>query len=147
LPRAGWQAATPSLAYPDYVLRPLRRSALERGIHVVVPARHRKGWRLLSAGEVNPRQASTIAGAETFGRALETPPPCRMLFLACVALDEDGHALDKGYGFKPGADLPAATIVHPLQLFARLPQPSGRVIAYATPEHVSDVARQGTRTV
>lgn len=135
------------LAYPDYVLRPLRQGALEAGVDLVVPAKHGQGWRLLKSREVEPREASSIAGAERCGERLAERPPARLAFVACVAVDAYGFALGKGYGFGSGhlsaelAGLPCASIAHPLQLVPRVPAPTLRLELWATPADVRHAAR------
>jgi 5-formyltetrahydrofolate cyclo-ligase len=131
-------------SYPDYVLKPLRKGALEAGVDLVVPAKHPDGWRLLAAGRVNPAKAASIAGAERWGEAIAEPPPCRLAFIACVAVDGRGFVLGKGYGFSLGLNLPAVSIVHPLQVLAlqvlaELPEGKLRLEAYATPAEVCEV--------
>lgn len=124
------------LCYPDYVLKPIRKGLLEAGIDVVVAAKYGSGYRLLESALVPPAGASSIAGAERHGRALAELPAVSMTFVACVALDERGGFLSKGYGFGLPAEtraLPSATIVHPLQLLPRVEPAEGRVRYYALP--------------
>ncbi len=129
----------PVLCFPDYVLRPLRRGLLERGSDVVVPAKYGRGYRLLESGRHEPAKAATIAGAERLGHRLETLPAVDVALVACVALTPSGDYLRKGYGYRlpaEAATVPAATIVHPLQLVPELPGRDGSVTLYATPENV-----------
>lgn len=104
------------LSYPDYVLKPLRKGLLEKGVNVVVPAKYGKGYRLLESGKVNTAQASSISGAEKEGVLIKTLPELDFAFLACVALAKTGQVLSKGYGFSlPELDLKTSTIIHPIQ--------------------------------
>lgn len=142
----GWRlrAGTAVLSYPDYVLRPLRRGLLERGVSVVVPAKHGKGYRHLVSGRVDAAKASSIAGAEAEGEWLAELPALRACLVACVALSPDGHHLGKGYGFAPpeeAAHLPRFALAHPLMVRAELPEPEGVLAAYATPQGVTVTAR------
>lgn len=126
-----------ALCFPDYVLRGVRRGLLERGVHVVVPAQHGSGFRLLESGRVPAARAASIAGAERHGLPLDEPPPVALALVACVALARGGDYLRKGYGFRLPAEValaPRATIVHPLQLVAELTESDGSVVLYATPE-------------
>ena len=130
------------LSFPDYPLKPLRKALLERGADVVVPAKHGRGFRYLRSGRVDPARASSIAGAEREGERVSAIPPLRMALIACVALDHSGRYLTKGYGFRlpvEASTLPAATIVHPLQLIEALPQFDGRIDVYATPGKVMNL--------
>jgi hypothetical protein len=56
-----------------------------------------------------------------------------------VAVDGRGFVLGKGYGFSLGLNLPAVSIVHPLQVLAELPEGKLRLEAYATPAEVCEV--------
>lgn len=132
------------LSYPDYVLRPLRRRLLEHGVNLVVPAKYGDGYRLLESREAKATQAATIAGAERVGKKVAALPPVKVVLLACVALDPEGHVLDKGYGFSPPEtlrDLPLATLLHPLQLLEERLKTPWRVRVFATPEKVTNLAR------
>lgn len=128
-----------ALSFPDYVLRPVRRRLLERGVHLVVPAKYGSGYRLLESGAVPAARASSIAGAERYGAALERLPPVQLAVIACVALTRGGAYLRKGYGFRlpplPSGTL-CATIVHPLQIVPDIAEPDGRLAVYATAEEV-----------
>lgn len=137
------QAGDAVLCYPDYVLRPLRKHLLEEGVHVVVPAKYGDGFRRLESGRVPPTKAATIAGAERYGENASLPENVRWAFLACVACDEGGGVLHKGYGFDlPPAlsPLPTATLLHPLQCVPTLAHPDRRVKLYATPQKVRDLS-------
>ncbi len=139
------QPADTVLSYPDYVLRPLRKGLLERGVSVLVPAKHGKSYRFLEAGKVDATKVSSISGAEKEGRPLSHLPELKMVMLACVALSSDGSVLDKGYGFRlPQAcsELACATIVHPLQLVGQAFVAPLRVALYATPEKVSNLSAE-----
>ena len=129
------------LCYPDYVIKPLRKQLLKAGINVVVPDKYAKGYRLLEAAKVSPAGASSIAGAQREGLLLSELPELVYLVRACVALDARGALLSKGYGFAPELPvLPAATLAHPLQIVARVPEPEAHVQLYATPETVYTAA-------
>ena len=136
------QALTPGdtvLAYPDMVLKPLRKRLLEAGIHVVVPAQHGEHYRLLKSGVVTPVKASSIAGAEREGENCVTLPEVSFVFVACVALSPAGEVLTKGYGFALPPEvsgLPSATVVHPLQLVPGLIPDAPPVTLFATPTEV-----------
>jgi 5-formyltetrahydrofolate cyclo-ligase len=126
------------LSYPDYVLKSLRKSLLEAGISVVVPAKFGKDYKLLTAGKVDSEEGSSIAGAEKVGTGIKELPQLTMTFVACVAITEKGFYIDKGYGFhlpESVLELPSATIVHPLQLVEGLESKQG-VCLFATPEKV-----------
>ena len=128
-----------ALCFPDYVLKGVRQRLLERGVNVVVPAKHGSGYRLLVSGDAPAAQAASIAGAERHGLALASPPQVQLAVVACVALASGGAYLRKGYGFRlpQSADgVPTATIIHPLQLVAELPENDGVVDLYATAESV-----------
>lgn len=133
------------LAYPDYVLRPLRQRLLEAGVSVVVPAQHGPHYRRLESGVVDARAASSIAGAERQGElltALPDPALLRLSLVACVAVSVRGEVLSKGYGFSLPPEthhLSAATIVHPLQVLGALQGDRPGVALYATPEAVREV--------
>ncbi len=135
------QTLTPGdtvLAYPDMVLKPLRKRLLEAGISVVVPAQHSEHYRLLKSGVVNPVKASSIAGAEREG-GLVTLPEVSFVFVACVAISSAGEVLTKGYGFAPPQEvsgLPSATVVHPLQIIPGLVPDAPPVTLFATPTEV-----------
>lgn len=126
-----------ALCYPDLVLKPLRKRLLEAGVHVVVPAQHGERYRLLRSGVVHAGRASSIAGAEREGEDVATLPPVSFTFVACVAVTMAGEVLTKGYGFAlpEGVwELPSATVVHPLQIVARLEADAPPVTSFATPE-------------
>ena len=130
-------------AFPDYVLRPLRRDLLETGIHVIVPAKYGNGFRLLDANKVNPKKAASIAGAEKEGELIKAPSSVKLCVIACVALTKDGKVLSKGYGPKiPDAleDHFHATLVHPLQIVDKFTGDSSGVELFATPEKVSNLS-------
>lgn len=142
----GWRlrAGMTVLSYPDYVLRPLRRGLLERGVNVVVPAKHGKGYRHLASGRVDAAKGSSIAGAEAEGAWLAEPPELRACLVACVALAPDGRYLGKGYGFVPppaAAGLPRFALAHPLMVQAEVPEPEGVLAAYATPQGMTATAK------
>ena len=126
------------LSYPDYVLKGLRKGLLETGINVVVPAKHGSDYRFLDASLVRAARASSIAGAEKEGERITTLPEVQLALLACVAVDERGGALTKGYGFTfpEGLSVPVVTLVHKLQVLKTLPQVQWQVSAFATPEEV-----------
>ena len=126
------------LSYPDMVLKPLRKRLLEAGINVVVPAQHGERYRLLESGGVDPKRASSIAGAEREGRDLGTLPDVSFVFVACVAVSRAGEVLTKGYGFAPPPELelPRATVAHPLQVTACLEPDAPSVTLFATPLEV-----------
>lgn len=140
LARAWLEPGERVLAYPDYVLKPLRQRALQAGVDVVVPAKYPGGWRLLAASRVNPAKAATIAGAERWGERLRELPPCRLAFVACVAVDARGYVLGKGYGFALDGGLPAVSIVHPLQVLGAVPVGTLTLRAYATPENLCELS-------
>ena len=127
------------LSYPDYVLRPLRQGLLKRGVHVIVPAKYGKGYRLLESGRVDPGKGSSIAGAEQEGQWLGTLPApggIAACFVACVALSRRGQWLGKGYGFRLPGELrkrPCYALAHPLMLRGALPEAEGELAAFATP--------------
>ena len=127
------------LSYPDYVLKPVRRELLERGVTVIVPAKYGKGFRKLEPSKVTAARASSISGAEKEGLLIEQLPEVEMIFLACVAIGKKGEVLGKGDGFRLAEkyDIAMATIVHPLQVVASVPESAVRVTEYATPEKVS----------
>ena len=125
------------LSYPDYVLKGVRKGLLERGVNVIVPAKHGPDYRLLDSAEVSPAKASTIAGAEKVGKAIVVLPKITCFFAACVAVSVSGRGLTKGYGFRLPTDArPAFAVVHDLQILEALPSPDLRLEAYATPEEV-----------
>lgn len=126
------------LSYPDYVLKPVRKGLLERGITVIVPAKYGKGYRKLEPEKVNIAKASSISGAEKEGLFIKDLPAVEMAFIACVAISQYGKALGKGYGFRlaENIDIACATIVHPLQITDDLPEYSATVTEYATPEQL-----------
>lgn len=130
------QAGEAVLSFPDYVLRPLRKGLLEAGVHVVVPSQYQTGYRYLAAGKVNPKVASSIAGAEKTGDLLSTLPACRLVCAAGVAFDKTGRLLGKGYGFsvpEAASALPAVALCHDLQLIDRLPVWDSELRLLATP--------------
>jgi 5-formyltetrahydrofolate cyclo-ligase len=123
------------LCYPDYVLKGLRKKLLEAGIHVVVPAQHGNSYRLLKSGEVNPGKVSSISGAEKAGISLSELPEVDFAFIACVAVSQKGHILEKGYGFRlPDLSLSSATIAHSLQVVNEIPEAVLQVAYFAIPE-------------
>ncbi len=124
------------LSYPDDVLKALRKGLLDAGIHVVVPAKFGKGYRLLNADIIDAGEGSSISGAEKVGVAIKDLPNLTMTFVACVAMTSAGNYIDKGYGFHVPESvlaLPSATIVHPLQIVEE-PLAERCVGWYATPE-------------
>jgi 5-formyltetrahydrofolate cyclo-ligase len=126
------------LSYPDYVLKPVRKGLLQAGIHVIVPAKFGKDYRLLEASKVDGEEGSSISGAEKVGVTIKELPTLAMTFIACVAITEKGNCLGKGYGFHLPESvrlLPSATTVHPLQVVARL-ESENLVQLFATPEKV-----------
>lgn len=142
------QAADTVLCYPDNVLRPVRQGLLERGVSVVVPAKYGKSYRLLEAGKVTAAEVSSIAGAEKDGKLLSDLPRLKMALLACVALNQDGYVLNKGYGFQlPGAcaKLATATILHPVQVVSHSFTAPLQVKLYATPEKVSNLSAESAK--
>ncbi len=128
------------LAYPDMVLKPLRKRLLEAGVSVVVPAQHGERYRILRSGVVHAGRASSIAGAEREGE-LGGLPDVRFVFTACVAVSRAGEVLTKGYGFAPPPELglPRGTVAHPLQVMARLEPDAPSVTLFATPLEVTEV--------
>ena len=136
------------LSYPDYVLKPLRRDLLERGVSVVVPSQYRHHWLLLEPGRVEPKQAATIRGAERQGKAVPELPTVRLALVACVAFDLAGRALDKGYGFTlPAIKAPTAALAHPLQQVEAVSEANLQLNLVATPEKVWDLASSGASPV
>ncbi len=132
------------LSYPDYVLKPLRKGLLERGVSVVVPAKYGQGYRLLESGKVNPARASSISGAEKEGVLLTKPLEARLCLVACVALCPKGTWLGKGYGFRLPAEmapLSAFALAHPLMVLNDLPEADGWLSAFATPEEVVETEK------
>ncbi|HHO56768.1 MAG TPA: hypothetical protein ENK21_10290 [Trueperaceae bacterium] len=130
------------LSYPDYVLRPLRKLLLERGVVVIVPAKY-KGYRKLDGGVVNAWIGSSISGAEKEGELINDIPDIVMAFIAVVAIDKLGSSLSKGYGFNLPADLKdiyKATIVHPVQVLAQLPKSELNLTIYANPQKVNNLS-------
>ena len=132
-------------AFPDYVLRPLRRDLLRAGIHVIVPAKYGKGFRFLDATKVDAKKASSIAGAEKEGELVNELPSVKLCVLACVAVTKEGKMLYKGYG----PDIPEslacqrrATLVHPLQIVENLTSASHTVELFATPQKVSNLSAE-----
>ncbi len=126
------------LSYPDYVLKGLRKGLLQAGINVVVPAKFGKGYRLVVASPVNAQEGSSISGAEKVGAAITELPELTMTFVACVAINNKGNYIDKGYGFhlpESAQGLPSATIVHPLQIVKEL-ESQVNVSLFATSEKV-----------
>lgn len=133
-----------ALCFPDHVLRGVRKRLLERGIDVVVPAKHGAAFRLLRSGRVRASAAASIAGAERHGEALSAAPASDLAIVACVALSRDGRYLRKGYGFRlpvSSAMLPTATVIHPLQLVDALPESDGSVDLYGMPGGVVQVGK------
>jgi 5-formyltetrahydrofolate cyclo-ligase len=127
------------LSYPDYVLKALRKGLLEAGIHIIVPAKFGKAYKLLTSGKVDSEEGSSISGAEKVGVTIKDLPELKMTFVACVALTKEGFYIDKGYGFhlpESVLSLPSATIAHPLQIVGGLDQ-GQQVRLYATPEKIA----------
>lgn len=126
------------LSYPDYVLKPVRKGLLEKGIKLIVPAKYGNGYRLLEPHKVNAAAASSIAGAEKEGLLIKTLPPLDFALIACVALTDTGDSLAKGYGFSlpDTLELKTATIIHPLQQVSSLPESSLQVDFWATPQEL-----------
>lgn len=136
------------LAYPDMVLKGLRKRLLEAGVSVVVPAQHGERYRLLKSGVVHAGRASSIAGAEREGEDLGSLPALSFVFVACVAVSQMGEVLTKGYGFAPPPEvsgLPSATVVHPLQVMTRLEADAPPVDFFATPLEVVKVKNLSAR--
>jgi 5-formyltetrahydrofolate cyclo-ligase len=126
------------LSYPDYVLKQLRKGLLNAGINVVVPAKFGKNYRLVTASAINAEEGSSISGAEKVGTVIKDLPELKMTFVACVAMTEKGHYIDKGYGFhlpESSQSLLSVTIIHPLQMVKEL-ESELRVDLFATPEKV-----------
>jgi 5-formyltetrahydrofolate cyclo-ligase len=126
------------LSYPDYVLKQLRKGLLSAGINVVVPAKFGKGYRLITASAENAEEGSSISGAEKVGVSIKELPDVKMTFIACVAITNKGHYIDKGYGFhlpESVRQLPSATLAHPLQIVKEL-ESQVNVMLFATPEKV-----------
>lgn len=130
------------LCYPDYVLKPVRKGLLEKGLKVVVPAKYGKGFRLLEPDKVNLSQASSIAGAEKEGILIKTLTHIDFAFVTCVALANSGQILSKGYGFSlpDELDVLSATIIHPMQQVTEL-KTRIEVQFWATPDEVIDKMR------
>ena len=132
------------LAYPDYVLKPLRKQLLDAGINIVVPAKYGNGYRYLQSGRNKSTRVSSIAGAEKFGEFITDVPDVQLIAMACVAINDAGDILGKGYGFRvPEAlgHVRAVTIAHALQLCTRVFRAEARVTVFATPEKVKDLSR------
>lgn len=130
------------LSYPDYVLRPVRKLLLERGVVVIVPAKY-KGYRKLDGVRVNARLGSSIAGAEKEGELISVLPSVSMAFIAVVAIDKTGASISKGYGFNLAENLKniyKAAIVHPIQILAELPQNELILTIYANPQKVNNLS-------
>jgi 5-formyltetrahydrofolate cyclo-ligase len=133
-----------AICFPDHVLHGVRKRLLERGVDVVVPAKHGTGFRLLRSSAVRAAAAASIAGAERHGENLETAPAADLAIVACVALACDGRYVRKGFGFRLPerlATLPTATVIHPLQLVEQLPESDGDVDLYSTPAEVVQVGK------
>jgi 5-formyltetrahydrofolate cyclo-ligase len=137
--KQGWiKSGDTVLSYPDYVLKQLRKGLLNAGVHVVVPAKFGKGYRLVAASQLNAEEGSSISGAERVGTAIKDLPALKMTFIACVAMTKEGNYIDKGYGFhlpESVRDMPSATIVHSLQLVTALDS-KVTVGLFATPEEI-----------
>ena len=130
------------LSYPDYVLRPVRKLLLEKGVVVIVPAKY-KGYRRLDGGEVNAWIGSSIAGAEKEGELISQLPNPVMAFVSLVAIDQSGAGISKGYGFSLPPDLKGiykAAIVHPIQILDKLPEAELNLTIYAQPQKVNNLS-------
>lgn len=130
------------LCYPDYVLRPVRKLLLERGVVVIVPAKY-KGYRRLDGGKVNAWVGSSIAGAEKEGELISDIPNIVMSFIAVVAIDKSGASISKGYGFVLPLglkDIYKAAIVHPIQIVSKLPESELILTIYANPQKVNNLS-------
>jgi 5-formyltetrahydrofolate cyclo-ligase len=101
-----WQAAKTVKANPDSPQLPVRQRALEDGKRVFMAAPRLaadKPFLLLDPAtlRVSPRQAASIKGASTHGRAVDLADldPVDLAVVGCVAVSLDGDRLGKGGGF------------------------------------------------
>lgn len=135
-----FQRARLILAGMDAVLKPLREEALRQGKALLLPHPDRPGEFLLLQN-LDPRKLKRVREAYRYGvRAELSAQSVDLVLIGCVAVDEEGGWVGKGYGFPQSwlrVEAPFATLAHALMVYPRLPvEPERRVDLIATPQRL-----------
>ncbi|WP_243398141.1 5-formyltetrahydrofolate cyclo-ligase [Deinococcus koreensis] len=129
---------------PERVLYPLRRLALQAGVILYVPHQKRSGWYWRLSDPAGARLSAMPAVGEPKLR----PDGAQGVVLACVAADDRGGRLGKGFGWGArglGLGLPEFTLAHPLMMSRSLPCPAdSQVSLIGTPDGVIECGPPGT---
>ncbi|AFZ67931.1 5-formyltetrahydrofolate cyclo-ligase [Deinococcus peraridilitoris] len=122
---------------PERVLYTLRKLALQQGKVLYVPDQRREGWYVRL--EHQPKGAE-LKHMSKLGEPRLHPEDAQGVVLACVAVDQTGARLSKGFGWGAAGlklGLPEFTLAHPLMLREELPcVADSRVELIATPGKV-----------
>lgn len=116
------------LVGPDRVLYPLRRLALQSGMTLYVPHQNREGWYWRLSDPAGAR----LGAMPLHGEPKLRPEGAQAAVLGCVAVDDSGARLGKGFGWGARGlrlGLPEFTLAHPLMMSRALPCPADSRIA------------------
>ncbi len=120
---------------PERALQPLRKLALQAGLTLYVPHQKKQGW----YWRLTEPAGARLSAMPDVGEAIRTPETAQAAVIACVAVDDTGARLGKGFGWGARGlhlGLPEFTLAHPL-MTARLPcPPDSRVNLIGTPAGV-----------
>lgn len=129
---------------PERVLYPLRRLALQAGVILYVPHQNKGGW----YWRLSDPAGAKLSAMPAVGEPKLRPEGAQGVVLACVAADDRGGRLSKGFGWGArglGLGLPEFTLAHPLMLSRALPCPAdSRVSLIGTPGGVIECSPLGT---
>ena len=121
------------LVGPERVLFPLRKLALQSGMTLYVPHQKKDGWYWRLSDPAGAR----LAAMPLHGEPKLQPQGVQAAVLGCVAVDDSGGRLGKGFGWGARGlrlGLPEFTLAHPLMMSRALPCPAdSRVALIGTP--------------
>ncbi len=97
-----WQNAQTVKINPDTPQQPLRKKALVEGKTLLVPTpRLKEGFLLLTDLQDQAKEASSIKGAQKYGKpaSINNIPQIDFVVSGAVALSKQGDRLGKGHGY------------------------------------------------
>lgn len=124
------------LVGPERVLYPLRKLALQAGVVLYVPHQKKEGW----YWRITDVAGAKLSAMPQVGEPKLTLEGVQGAVLACVAVDDQGDRLSKGFGWGARGlhlGVPEYTLAHPLMMTATLPCPAdSQVTLIGTPSGV-----------
>ncbi|THF85887.1 5-formyltetrahydrofolate cyclo-ligase [Deinococcus sp. KSM4-11] len=124
---------------PERALQPLRKLALQAGVILYVPHQKKEGWYWRLTDPAGAR----LSAMPHVGEAVRRPEGAQGAVIACVAVDDAGQRLGKGFGWAARGlklGLPEFTLAHPLMMTPVLPcAADSRVALIGTPGGVIGV--------